>query len=296
MDAFHAFVASIEYRRKNGELVDHQLQKSLLHAAREAFSQRRLFVVDVGAQSLAWEEHIYQPLLSSGVLCDIVGFDPLAHRLRERANKESNARLSLLPFAIGDGKSHTLHINNDDATSSLYSLNPAAPQALEGLDDLHTVRRETVNTRRLDDVLPNRPVDFLKLDIQGFELRALEHATETLFRTAVVHCETEFYPLYLGQPLFPDIHRYLTARGFDFIDLVKATRFAPAVPSGSKGPERLVFGDAVFFRKPKANEHELLLVQALIAMLVYKKTALAESLLLRYDPNYASDFAFQATR
>ena len=294
MDVFHAFVVSAEYRRKHGEVDDHGLESLVLRAAREVLRKRPLFVVDVGAQILEWEEHVYQPLLAAGLLCDIVGFDPLADRLRERAEKERDTRLTLLPFAIGDGKSHTLHINNDDGTSSLYPLNPAAIQNLEGLERLRTIGTETVTTRRLDDVLPPRAVDFLKLDIQGFELRALENATETLFRTAVVHCETEFYPLYAGQPLFPQVHSYLASRGFEFIDLVKESRVAPSVPSGCKGPERLVFADAVFFRKAKPNEHELLLVQALVALLVYKKTALAESLLLRYDPNYAHELSSQA--
>ena len=60
-------------------------------------------------------------------------------------------------------------------------------------------------------------------------------------------------------------------------------RLSHAAPSGRKGPERLVFADAVFFRPPKSDDQELLVVQALIALLVYQKPLLAESLLLRYD-------------
>ena len=240
--------------------------------------------MDVGAQSLAAENHIYQPLADAGLPCDIVGFEPLAHRLRERAEREGGTRLNLLPYAIGDGKTHTLKINNDDGTSSLYPLNPEGAQDFADLRDLHTVREERVDTRRLDDVLPSRPVDFLKFDIQGFELRALEHATEVLFRTAVVHCETEFYPLYLGQPLFPQVHGFLTEHGFEFIDLVKQVRNSPPTPSGRHQPDRLVFADSVFFRKlERGHDPSVLVTQACIALVVYSKPALAESLLHRYD-------------
>ncbi len=284
-EVFEAFLAGDEYRRQ-------RLRESQLEAARSTIGQALqasrhgypLFIVDVGAQMLDGEDHIYQPLVASGVPCDIVGFEPLAHRLLERAEKESGACLTMLPYAIGDGKTHTLYINNDDGTSSLYPLNQEAAEAFADLKDLHTVRRERVETRRLDDVLPRRPIDFLKLDIQGFELRALEHATEALFRTAVVHCETEFYPLYLGQPLFPQVHSCLTAQGFEFIDLVKAVRNSPPTPSGCHQPDRLVFADAVFFRKlERGGDASLLLVQAFIALAVYHKPALAEWLLHSYD-------------
>jgi FkbM family methyltransferase len=291
MDVLQAFLVSEEYRRRNGESEPESLRTAVIHGARQMLRGHPLFIVDVGAQILAWEDHIYQPLIASDLSCEVLGFEPLAHRLRERADKERNVSLTLLPYAIGDGKPHTLHVNNDDGTSSLYPLNPEASRNLEGLDTLYTVRTERLATRRLDDVLPQRPVHFLKLDIQGFELRALEHAVDTLFRTAVVHCEVEFYPLYVGQPLFPQVHSFLTVHGFEFIDLVKPTRLSPAVPSGRKGPERLVFADAVFFRKCPPQERELLQVQAMIALLVYQKPVLAEALLRQCEFSARPEFA-----
>jgi FkbM family methyltransferase len=285
VEVLEALVTSDEYRRRQGgEPYLEEARSTVVRALRESRYGQPLFIVDVGAQILDWEDHIYQPLLASGLGCEVVGFEPLAHRLRERAEKESGACLTLLPYAIGDGRTHTLKINNDDGTSSLYPLNPEAAHDFADLRDLHTVGEERVETRRLDDVLPPRPVDFLKLDIQGFELHALEHATAVLFRTAVVHCETEFYPLYLGQPLFPQVHGFLTSHGFEFIDLVKAVRNSPPTASGCRQPDRLVFADSVFFRKlERGQDQSLLLAQACIALLVYKKPALAEWLLHRYD-------------
>jgi FkbM family methyltransferase len=292
-EVFEAFIASDEYqqlRLKEAHLED--ARRTIVEALRASRYGHPLYIVDVGAQSLAAEDHIYQPMVDAGLPCDIVGFEPLAHRLRERAEKEGGSRLTLLPYAIGDGKTHTLKINNDDGTSSLYPLNPGAAQDFADLGDLHTVREERVQTRRLDDVLPPRPVDLLKFDIQGFELRALEHATEVLFRTAVVHCETEFYPLYLGQPLFPQVHTFLTTHGFEFIDLVRQVRNSPPTPSGRHQPDRLVFADSVFFRKlERGLDPSFLLVQACTALVVYNKPALAESLLHRYDMTAGTQLA-----
>jgi hypothetical protein len=97
-------------------------------------------IVDVGAQSLGDGSHPYSPL--DGVTpMDIIGFDPLADRLTEREQTEDvEGTLTLLPYAIGDGGQHTLYINNDDATSSLFPLNREHNSRFNHISTLETVR------------------------------------------------------------------------------------------------------------------------------------------------------------
>jgi Domain of unknown function (DUF4214) len=106
--------------------------------AKKALSglSRRLRVVDVGAQ--LWGVHPYDGLLQ---LCsaEIVGFDPLEEKLRERAETEALPDLTLLPFALGDGGTHSFYINNEDATSSLFPLNQHHNACFSHLHTLHTV-------------------------------------------------------------------------------------------------------------------------------------------------------------
>jgi Methyltransferase FkbM domain len=131
---------------------------------------------------------------------------------------------------------------------------------------------------RMDDVLPEGPVDFLKLDVQGAELMVLQAAERTLSQTAVVHCEVEFGPIYTGQPLFPSIYQYLMSRGFTLIDLLIPGRYHYVTPSGRSAQDRLLWADAVFFYE--TDDPTTLRVQALIAASVYNKPTLAEHLLL----------------
>jgi hypothetical protein len=166
---------------------------------------------------------------------------------------------------------HTLHVNNDDATSSLFPLNVEHNADLEHLHTLRTVRTLPVETRRLDEVLPPGPVDFLKLDVQGAELMVLQGGPETLGRTAVVHCEVEFAPIYAGQPLYADVERELTGHGFHLVDLLVPHRYHH-VGTASSTADRLLWADAVFFRGSGP-------AQALIAAAVYGKHSLAEHLL-----------------
>lgn len=241
-----------------------------------ALLDRPLRIVDVGAQSLATESHVYTALLEiPGV--QIVGFDPLREKMHERSEAEAHPGLTLLPYALGDGGTHTLYVNNDDATSSLFPLNEPHNECFNHLSTLRTIRTEQVATQRMDDVLPEGPVDFLKLDVQGAELMVLRAGERTLSRTAVVHSEVEFSPIYLNQPLFPSVQEFLASRNFALIDLLIPGRYHYVVPSGRSAQDRLVWADAVFFRE--TTDPKILVIQALIAASVYKKPTLSEHLL-----------------
>jgi hypothetical protein len=121
-------------------------------------------------------------------------------------------------------------------------------------------------------------IDFLKLDIQGFELYALQGAVDVLGRTNVVHCEVEFGQIYENQPLFSEVESLLRSRNFGLIDLVSQTKYA--YEDGNER-DRLVWADAVFFREDEQLAEQDFLVQAAIATWVYKKNGLARSLLRR---------------
>ena len=235
---------------------------------------RRPRIVDLGAQILSNTPHCYEALRSVTPL-DIIGFDPLAHRIAQRLAMEGDAgdHLTLLPYAIADGANHTLYINNNDATSSLYPLNDAHNAAFDDLQMLRTLRVETVQTHRLDDVLPAEPVDFLKLDIQGSEAMALRHGVETLARTAVIQCEVAFAPIYRGQPLFSEIHDLLAAQGFELVDLLHPARYDYRDAAGARHGDRLLWAEAVFSRVD--GDAGMLAAQALIAAVIYGKPSLA---------------------
>ena len=89
----------------------------------------------------------------------------------------------------------------------------------------------------------------------------------------------EFAPIYDGQPLYPEIQAHLNARGFVLIELIVPHRYAYSIPSRRLAHDRLLWGDAVFFRE--AEDAETLAAQALAAHLVYHKPTLAEHLLTR---------------
>jgi len=265
-------MASDEFRLGHGAQINLDELKARVLAASAPLLARPLTVVDIGAQELENEDHIYAPLTRHGLPYRIIGFEPQQDKIEASRRNNPDSRVTLYPTFIGDGQQHTFHINNDDATSSLLPFNRALTAQLRDLDHLHTVHTEEVSTSRLDDVLAGEgAIDFLKLDIQGFELPTLQHAAQVLARTNVVHCEVSFAPIYDGQALFSEIETLLRAAGFWLLDFSSLCRY-PSVDA-ARSRDRLGWGDAVFVRQTQDTGD--LLAQALVLLLVYDKPSAA---------------------
>jgi FkbM family methyltransferase len=278
-----SLMASTEYRQRYGAGAALATLKQRVVAAAATLLVRPLTVVDIGAQELAEEGHVYAPLTDSTLACRIIGFEPQEEKIAA-SQQRLDARVTLFPTFIGDGAGHTFHLNNVDATSSLLPLNHALTDQLVDLSHLRTVQTEDVATSRLDDVLGGvGQVDFLKLDIQGFELPVLQHAAHTLARTQVVHCEIGFAPIYAGQALFSEIEMLLRAAGFYLLDFHSLCRYQH-IGTACATRDRLGWGDAVFFRESSLlTDPAALLAQCLVALLVYDKPSTAAALAQRYD-------------
>jgi len=277
-----ALAGSDEYRRRAARQDAYaDLPARFAALAAPAFAAAPLRIVDVGAQILADEQHVYAPLAAHGLACHVVGFEPLEDKLGELRQQDSGATAQLYPDFIGDGEVHTFHINQPDSTSSLLPFNRALTAQLVDLSHLRTLRTESVATRTLDAVLTDGvAVDFLKLDIQGFELPALRHASAVLARTNVVHCEVSFAEIYAGQGLFSEIEQLLRGQGFDFIDF-HATCHYPYHGADQVSRDRLGWGDAIFYKRAQLIGERDLLAQAAIALLLYNKPSLAAALAAR---------------
>lgn len=277
-------MASAEYREAQGGGKDLPALKRRVLEAVAGLLDRPLTIVDIGAQELEDEGHVYAPLVIDGLPWRIVGFEPQQDKIEASRRRNPDQRILLLPTFIGDGLEQTFHINNDDATSSLLPFNEALTSTLADLDHLRTLRTERVATSRLDDALADvGAVDFLKLDIQGFEYPVLRHAPQVLARANVIHCEVAFAPIYAGQALFSDIEQLLRDAGFYLLDFSSLCRY-PGAGTARRSRDRLGWGDAVFLREPQGQQDSSqLLAQLLILLLVYDKASAAQALARRHD-------------
>lgn len=191
-----------------------------------SFCMPKIRVVDIGAMFLEEGEDAWSPLLHANLCESVVGFEPNEEEC-ERLNTISAASSSssacsfkYLPYAIGDGSTGQFRLCAAPMTSSMLEPNAALLRRFMQLEEVCTVvRRSDMKTRRLDDLqveLGGR-VDFLKLDVQGYELAVLHGAAENVLKEAlVVHTEVEFVEMYEKQPLFAEVDQFLRSKGFVF--------------------------------------------------------------------------------
>jgi FkbM family methyltransferase len=284
------------HQREQAQRVKVNLDQLINRAIKEAsglFLQTPITVVDVGAQNLANEKHIYEPLIRHDVHHQIIGFEPLDHRRQERlADSTGGGSVTLLPAFIGDGKKHIFNINAPDATSSLLPFNRDIIERFVDLEGLQTAHTELVSTITLDEALVAESViHFLKLDIQGFELQALQSAQKTLARTLVVHCEVSFMEIYKNQPLFSEVEQFLRGAGFELMDLRSICHYPFSGTPFDSSRDRLGWADAVFFRKIEDKfSWKDRVAQSLIALTVYKKPSLAAWLVRELNDTPADSY------
>ena len=171
-------------------------------------------VVDVGANAIDGTAP-YAPLLAAGH-AQIIGFEPNLEALA-KLNAQKSVHETYLPHAVGDGRRHTLRHCFAPGMTSLLEPNPAVLSLFAGFAEWGVVMRtEEVDTVRLDDVPETAALDMLKIDIQGGELMVFENAIERLRGGLAVQTEVEFLPMYIGQPLFSEVDRFLRAQGYLF--------------------------------------------------------------------------------
>lgn len=245
-------------------------------------------IIDVGAEPLAFEEHVYAELLKRRPSL-VIGFDPMDEDAPRSVHQDSKdglpaSEVRIFPNFILDGEPAVFHLARMQATSSTLPFNKELTQRFSLLADaLETMDRQDVETYRLDDImeeqgLGERNIDFLKIDVQGATLPVLKGAGRTLERTLVCHLEAEFAELYKSEALFSEIDRHMRAAGFALLDLSTIGRQRYAAFDSCRErfyhTGRILWADCVYVRHlddpAKLSDAELLKL-AEIAHLVYQQ-------------------------
>ena len=255
-----------------------------------------LKIVDIGANPIDGPTD-YAELFAGGNV-EVVGFEPNREALAQ-LNARKSSRETYLPYAIGDGERHKLYICQWEGMTSILQPNEQVLNLFHGFPDWGRVlSTEQIDTRRLDDVPETAGAEYIKLDIQGAALMALSHGTSRLADALVIHCETEFLQMYVGQPLFSDVELFLRGHGFTF------HRFYPLVSRMVQplamnndvyaGMSQLFWADSVFIRdlsRLHALSERQLLVMAAILHDCYRSLDVTMRLLIAYGERTGRDLA-----
>jgi FkbM family methyltransferase len=156
---------------------------------------------------------------------DIHSFEPDPDSYRELKELAGRCypRVRAVNAAAGDADTEArFFVNKSSQTNSLLKTRAGAGQFLVETDGLDPRRETTVRVLTLDRYCAEHAIeriDFLKLDTQGYELRALDGARSLLERQAVplIYLEVTFVPLYEHQPSFANVYQYLVDRDYRLV-------------------------------------------------------------------------------
>jgi len=196
-------------------------------------------VLDVGAHMGEFAQRIAIMLPDAELVC----FEPLQEPFDKlTARFAGNTRVRTFRCALGEQPGQFEMHHNEYAPSS--SLLPMANLHKKSFAFAVKSKPETVEVRRLSDVvreLKLRDPILLKLDVQGFEDKVIHGGEDVVARAKIIIVEVSFQTLYLGGPLFDDIYRMMTARGFSY-----RGNFEQLV---SPNDRQVLQADAIFCRK-----------------------------------------------
>ncbi len=155
---------------------------------------------------------------------------------------QSDPRMCPQFLAVGDHDgTATLNITASPGTTSLLNPNQTLKDSYS--HESQVIARHEVPLVTLDSWLnnvPDRPIELIKLDIQGGELAALRGARQLLTSSVrLVYTEVMFNSLYEGGAVFADLDAELRTCGFLLHDIFKP-----------KYNERgmLMWGNAIYLR------------------------------------------------
>jgi len=242
--------------------------------------KRLTAVTDIGANPIDGTPP-YKNLLDKK-LCTIIGFEPqpaaLARLLEHKSDLET-----YLPYAVGDGREHQLHLCKAPGMTSLLKPNTKMLSLFNLFSEFGEVTGvENVQTHRLDDISEISVIDFLKIDVQGSELSIFQEGRQKLAKAVCIQTEISFLPLYENQPTFGEIDAELRAQGFvpHCFAQIKRWAIAPTIVNRNprSGLNQLLEADMVYvrdFSDTRTMDNEQLKHLALIAHYCFRSFDLA---------------------
>jgi FkbM family methyltransferase len=175
-------------------------------------------IVDVGAYNGDWTKMVK-------------AIYPKAKVLMLEAQKGKDAALKQVSAAYRGDVSYQIALLGAESGKPItfYEYDPVAGTGSSVFADNSSIARTpiTCTMETLDHIVQdqiNAKVDFLKLDVQGYELEILKGSTHLLQNVEVVLMEVSFLPLIEQAPLMHEVVHYMKQQGFITYDICSFIR------------------------------------------------------------------------
>lgn len=164
--------------------------------------------------------YLYNDLLSLSHF-KVVGFEADKKEAENLTTNSKSGVSEVWPYAIAKSKGRReIFITKHPGCSSFYPPNQELLSQYSSFDFFKISETKFVETISIDDFIEEHEAtlpDYLKIDVQGAEYEILEGSELALDSITGIFLETQLREIYLGAPLFPEIHMFLNNIGFRLI-------------------------------------------------------------------------------
>ena len=254
-----------------------------------------IIICDIGASPIDKTDFIDE--LFNNTESKIIGFEPNNDEFIKL--EKNDEKKHYYNYAIGDGSEKILNICKGAGMTSFLEPDLNYLKNFEWFNiNSEIIKREKVKTKKLDDL--NERIDFLKIDVQGYESEVIKYGKEKIKNSLVVQLETSPIPLYKNEKTFPYLVLELEKLDFSLhmFNKVNTKPFKPMKVNNSifMGINHLFQLDCVMIKnlnKIDSLSKEEIIKMILIMFYSFKSYDLVDYLISEMDKRFDSNFLEQ---
>lgn len=159
----------------------------------------------------------WRPVASAGLIVPVY-VEPDLTEAAQLAARFPKARLIRSALGSMDNAVATLRLTREPGRSSLLEPNPDVIAGFADTQPWDVLDRQPLTVRRLDCIWGDNPApEFLKVDVQGYELEVLKGMGALLDEVICLEAEVSLCRFYEQQATFEEVREFLFAKGFDLV-------------------------------------------------------------------------------
>lgn len=176
-------------------------------------------VLDIGANSGQFAQELRGDI---GYTHRILSFEPLSAAFKLlKANAKDDPAWEVFNCAIGDTEEkREINIAGNSYSSSLLEM---LPSHLKSAPNSKFIGKEVIDIKTLDslfdDLCKTVKNVYMKIDTQGYEIKVLEGAENSLSHIDTVQMEMSLVPLYDGELLFNEMCILMGKKGYTLVGI-----------------------------------------------------------------------------
>ena len=176
-------------------------------------------------------------------------FEPNSVEADKIRSKTKSLKIYKSALSSSDGKI-SLNICKEPGVSSVLEPNFEFLKKFKNVERFEIVKKIEVDAKKLDSIKIDK-IDFIKIDVQGYNLEVLKGSTEALEKAIGIEIECEFKEIYKNQSLFKDVDQYLSKHNFEICDFTDIVRWSENVIDEKKQIENqgeIIFVNALYLK------------------------------------------------